>query len=129
MFTLEQIQQAHAQVKSGADFPTYIQSIKAIGVSQYQTFVKDGQTHFLGENNHSVIWPSKYAEMSLSNKPNPAAFIEDLRAHQQGKTDFLSFVHSAAQYGIEKWVVRMDKMTCTYYDIQGQEVLRELIPG
>jgi hypothetical protein len=30
MFTLEQIKQAHSQVKSGADFPRYIQTIKIL---------------------------------------------------------------------------------------------------
>ena len=29
MFTVEQIQQAHQKVRSGADFPKYIQEIKA----------------------------------------------------------------------------------------------------
>jgi hypothetical protein len=35
MFTVEQIRAAHNKVKSGADFPAYIQEIKALGVSQY----------------------------------------------------------------------------------------------
>ena len=30
MFTLEQIKQAHSQVESGADFPSYIQEIKKL---------------------------------------------------------------------------------------------------
>lgn len=31
MFTIEQIKTAHSQVKSGADFPAYIQEIKKLG--------------------------------------------------------------------------------------------------
>lgn len=31
MFTVEQIETAHAKVKSGADFPNYIKEIKELG--------------------------------------------------------------------------------------------------
>lgn len=31
MFTLEQIELAHSKVKSGAEFPRYIQEIKELG--------------------------------------------------------------------------------------------------
>ena len=44
MFTIEQIQSAHSKVKSGADFPKYIQEIKALGVTSYETYVEDGRT-------------------------------------------------------------------------------------
>lgn len=33
MFTVEQIKTAHSKVKSGADFPAYIQDIKKLGVT------------------------------------------------------------------------------------------------
>jgi len=35
MFTVEQIDKAHEKVKSGADFPNYIQEIKQMGVTAY----------------------------------------------------------------------------------------------
>ena len=35
MFTIEQITEAHSKVKSGADFPAYIQELKKIGVTHY----------------------------------------------------------------------------------------------
>jgi hypothetical protein len=34
MFTIEQIKQAHNKVKSGADFPKYIQEIKKLGMAE-----------------------------------------------------------------------------------------------
>ncbi|MBK7811123.1 MAG: DUF1398 family protein [Saprospiraceae bacterium] len=48
--------------------------------------------------------------------------------HQQGKTDFLTFIKLCASYGIEKWAISMAKMTCTYYDKAGNEILVEKIP-
>ena len=52
----------------------------------------------------------------------------DLKEHQQGKTDYLTFIGLCAKLGIEKWEVYMDKMTCTYYDKAGNEILVEQIP-
>ena len=33
MFTIQQIKDAHSKVKSGADFPKYMQDIIALGVT------------------------------------------------------------------------------------------------
>ena len=44
MFSLEQIKAAHSKMKSGADFPSYINEIKQLGVIGYATFVSDGHT-------------------------------------------------------------------------------------
>jgi len=38
MFTVEQIESAHGKVKSGADFPNYIQEIKKLGVVSFETW-------------------------------------------------------------------------------------------
>ena len=37
MFTVKEIHEAHAKVKSGADFPKYIQEIKKMGVKSFET--------------------------------------------------------------------------------------------
>jgi uncharacterized protein YbcV (DUF1398 family) len=55
-------------------------------------------------------------------------FRLDLKAHQQGKTDYATFCNDCAKSGVEKWTVRMDQMTCTYYDKAGNELLVEAIP-
>jgi hypothetical protein len=43
MVTIEQIKQAHNKVKSGADFPKYIQEIKKLGVSAARFFLAISQ--------------------------------------------------------------------------------------
>jgi len=40
----EQIKAAHSKVKSGADFPAYIQDIKKTGVTFYETSLTDDHT-------------------------------------------------------------------------------------
>jgi uncharacterized protein YbcV (DUF1398 family) len=128
MFTLEQIKQAHSKVKSGADFPSYIQDIKRMGVAHYETFVSTGNSDYYGINHHKVSTGARYGALAVAENPNPEQFKADLKAHQQGKTDFPTFCSDCAKSGIEKWVIRLDNMTCTYYDKAGDEVLVEAIP-
>ena len=128
MFTLDQIKAAHSKVKSGTDFPNYIQDLIKLGVSHYETFVTDGHTVYAGENNYTIISPAKYDALSVANKSNSEQFISDLKIHQQGKTDYPTFCKDSATSGVEKWVVNMDRMTCTYYDKTGNTMLTETIP-
>ncbi|MBL7719526.1 MAG: DUF1398 domain-containing protein [Flavipsychrobacter sp.] len=128
-FTAEQIKEAHSKVKSGADFPNYIKEIKQLGVTHYQSYVADGHIDYYGHNGHQVTVPAKYAALAISDTCNAEAFKTDLAAHQQGKTDYLTFCSDCAQWGVEKWTVDIGAMTCTYYDKAGNNVLTEQIPG
>ncbi|MFZ2898054.1 MAG: DUF1398 family protein [Saprospiraceae bacterium] len=129
MFTTEQIHAAHSKVKSGADFPKYIRDLKQLGVIYYESFVADGHAGYFGESNYQTSSPPKYASLHISADPDPAAFIADLKAHQQGQTDYPTFCSDCAKSGIEKWVVDLRQMTCAYFDQEGCEVLVEEIPG
>ena len=128
MFTAEQLKAAHSQVKSGADFPAYIQDIRKLGVTYYETFVTNGHTNYFGTENHKVCSTARYDSLVISENSNSDQFKADLKTHQQGKTDFPTFCTQCAASGIEKWVIEMDAMTCTYYDKAGNEVLVESIP-
>ena len=128
MFTLEQLKAAHNKVTSGADFPAYIQEIKALGVTHYQAYVNDGHIDYHGNNHHTVTVPAKYELLSIANTPKIDVFKAELSEHQQGKTDFLAFIGACASSGIWKWTICMEKMTCTYYDQTGNEILIEQIP-
>src|SRR5574343_138701 len=103
MFTIQQIHEAHAKVKSGADFPKYMQDIIALGVTFSET-------------------------LTIADESNIEQFKSDLKSHQQGNTDYMTFLHDCAKSGVEKWVVVMDKMTCSYYDKAGNEMVVEVIP-
>jgi uncharacterized protein YbcV (DUF1398 family) len=128
MFTVEQIKAAHSKVKSGADFPSYIREIKQLGVTGYEVSVTDGSSNYSGKNSYKTAAPAKYEKMPIARNTNAAQFLADLKAHQQGKTDYMTFCADCAKSGIEKWLVNLDKMTCTYYDLSGNEILTEEIP-
>lgn len=129
MLTLVEIQTAHSKVKSGADFPAYIQEIKSLGVTHYEAFVADGHVDYHHGNDETVTAPAKYAPIEIAAVHNLDVFKAELKAHQQGKTDYLTFIQMCAATGIEKWEICMDQMTCTYFDQAANVVLVEQIPG
>jgi uncharacterized protein YbcV (DUF1398 family) len=128
MFTIEQIKAAHSKVKSGADFPAYIGDLIQLGVTCYETFVSDGHSLYLGRNGYQTVSDAKYTQLSVSDMSKDH-FQKELKAHQQGKTDYPTFCRMSADLGVEKWVVDTGKMTCIYYDKKGTELLKEIIPS
>ncbi|MDQ6469532.1 DUF1398 family protein [Flavobacterium sp. LHD-80] len=129
MFTIDQIKEAHSKVKSGADFPNYIQDLIILGVKGYDTFVNDGHAEYFGVNNYSVSSEEKYSLINISGNVNKELFIELLVKHQHGETDYLTFCNHCGQCGIAKWRVDIIEMTCTYFDTAGNEILIEKIPS
>ncbi|WP_396154758.1 DUF1398 domain-containing protein [Flavobacterium macrobrachii] len=128
MFTIQQIHEAHSKVKSGADFPKYIQDIMALGVVSFETFVFDNHTNYYGKGDFKTSSEGFLEPLTSADKSNIEQFKADLKAHQQGKTDYITFLNDCAKSGVEKWIVVMDKMTCSYYDKAGNEMVVETIP-
>ncbi len=128
MFTVEQIELAHEKVKSGADFPKYIQEIKQIGVIAFETWVKDSHTEYFGKNEYQTKSQPQYENLLIANDSDKEKFSHYLKIHQLGETDYFTFCKQCAETGIEKWFVCLDKMTCTYYDKAGSKILVEEIP-
>jgi len=65
----------------------------------------------------------------ISTESDIDALKASLKIHQAGKTDYLFFCNEAAANGIEKWIVDLQHLTCTYYDLNGNEMLVEAIPS
>ena len=128
MFTVQEIEKAHEKVKSGADFPKYIQEIKQIGVTSFETWVTDSHTEYFGENNYQTKSLPQYENLTIADSSNREKFCRYLKIHQQGETDYFTFCRHCAETGIEKWFVCLDKMTCTYYDKANNKILVEQIP-
>ncbi len=129
MFTIEQIKQAHAIVKTGADFPNYVQLLIKLGVKSYETYVSDGHTLFRGADGFTTQSNARYDTLDIAGQADTAQFKKELKAHQQGKTDYPSFCQISAKAGVEKWIVDTAKMTCAYFDKAGNKMLVEQIPA
>ncbi|MDM1556195.1 DUF1398 family protein [Chryseobacterium indologenes] len=128
-FTIEDITTAHQKVKSGADFPQYIQAIKGLGVSYYTTYISDGNTKYFNKNHQSIHTGRRYDTLIISEKVNLEYFKTRLMLHQQGGTDYLTFCNDCAENGIAGWVMDLAAMTCTYFDQEQKDILIEQIPG
>lgn len=129
MFTVAQIKDAHSKAKTGVDFPKYMQDIIALGVTSFETFVTDNHTNYFGKNDFQTSSEGFSETLKIARKSNIEQFKSDLKAHQQGKTDYMTFLNDCAKSGVEKWIVKMDKMTCIYYDLDENEMVVETIPS
>lgn len=129
MFTTEQIQAAHVKVKSGADFPAYVQELIRLGVKSYDLFVADGHAEYFGEKGYKTVSAANYTALTIAESSNKEAFKQKLKSHQQGETDYMTFCRDAAASGVEKWTVDMQEMTCAYYNKAGNKLVVETIPG
>jgi len=128
MFTTEQIHEAFSKVKSGADFPQFVQDLKKIGVTHYDNFVSDGRTMYYGKDNFSLGGDAKYSPMKVNEKSSVEKLKNTISIHQQGQTDYPTFCQQAADAGVEKWTTHIIEMTVTYLDKQGNKLLIEKIP-
>lgn len=128
MFSLEQIAQAHQKVRTGADFPHYIQEIKSFGVIAFETCVKDSHTVYFGNEDYSISSKAQYADLDIAIESDAESFKKYLKAHQQGQTDYYQFCKDCAETGIEKWMMCLNTMTCIYFNLTGNEILSEKVP-
>lgn len=127
-FTLDQVHAAHAKVKSGADFPQYVQDLKDLGMAGYTIDVRTGKTTYSDTEGEMLASDVAYAALPLSEVLNKERFAERLKLHQQGGTDYPAFCRDCTDNGIAGWLLDFDQMTCTYFDARGNDVLTEQIP-
>lgn len=128
MFTIEQIEEANSRVKSGADFPRLMQEMSSLGVVSNDVYVSNGHAEYFGSDGFKVESGAKYPALKIADKSDSEKFRHYLKIHQQGQTDYPTFCRDSAETGIEKWTIDLGKMTCTYYDKAGNEILTEIIP-
>ena len=128
MFTIAQIEAAHDKIKSGAGFPSYIKEIKQLGVISFETWVKDSSTNYFGADDFKISSQSKYDDLVIADNVDKEKFAAYLKIHQQGETDYFTFCTHCAETGVVKWIVSLEKMTCTYFDKDEKEILEEKIP-
>lgn len=127
MFTIEQINDIHDRLGSARTFTEYVLALKALGVERYDSYVADGHSEYLGEGGHRVVSPSVHEVLSVAANSQREMFLEHLRRHERRETTYLEMSRGLAQSGIEKWTVDTGRMTMTFYDRAGAEMLVEQI--
>ncbi len=128
MFTIAQIKSIHSKVKSGADFPAYVQELKnTLGITHYDLFVLNGHGVYYSDD-FKVEGPAAYTDKQVADKGDVEQLKHIIKIHQQGQTDYPTFINQAAEAGVEKWTTSMIRMEVIYYDKSGNEMLAEPIP-
>ena len=82
-----------------------MQDIIALGVTSFETFVFDNHTNYYGKDDFQIASEAFSETLVIANKSNIEQFKSDLKAHQQGKTDYMTFLNDCAKSGVEKWIV------------------------
>ena len=127
MFTLEQIDDLHAQLGSAKTFPEYVRALKAIGVERADSYLADGHSEYIGQGGHRVVSPPVHEMLPVAETGQRETFLDHLSRHERRETTYLEMSSGMAQSGIEKWTIDTARMTMTFYDKAGKEMLVEQI--
>lgn len=127
MFTIQQIHSVAQKVKSGSDFPQFIQDLKELGVCSYDQYVSDGHTQYYGVD-FLVTDDAKYPIMEVAENSSVLMLKNAITIHQQGETDYHTFCVNAANSGVGKWRTSIEQMNVEYVDKRGVIILVEPIP-
>lgn len=127
MFTLDQINEMRKRFGKQATLPEYLRALKAIGIDKCDSFITDGHSEYFGINNQRTASPPVHEKLSIASTSNREDLLTHLSLHNQGKTDYLEMSQGLADSGTEKWSFDTGKMTITYFDGRGNEMLVEAI--
>jgi uncharacterized protein YbcV (DUF1398 family) len=127
MFTIEQINDLHDRLGSAKTFPEYVRGLKALAVERSDTYLFDGHSEYFGHGGHKIVSPPVHEVLPVAETGHREAFLQHLDQHERRQTTYLEMSRGLAQSGIEKWTVDTGRMTMTYYDKAGTEMLVEQI--
>jgi uncharacterized protein YbcV (DUF1398 family) len=127
MFTIEQINDLHARLGSARTLPEYVLALKGLGVERYDSYLADGHSEYFGRGGYRVVSPPVHEVLPVAETGQGEAFLRHLRSHERRETTYLEMSRGLAQSGIEKWTVDTGKMTMTFHDKAGSEMLVEQI--
>jgi uncharacterized protein YbcV (DUF1398 family) len=127
MFTIEQIDDLHDRLGKMATFTQYVRALNLIGVETYDSYLTDGHSEYFGRDGYTVKSAAVHEKLTIADTSNRQEFLEHLNLHNEHKTSYIEMSNGLANSGIEKWTVDTNKMTITFYDKAGNEMLIEAI--
>ena len=127
MLTIQQINDLHARVGEMDTFPHYVRALNSLGVETYDSYLTDGHLDYFAIHGYTIKSPAAHEMLVIAETSNREEFLEHLNLHNQHKTTYLEMSKGLAETGIEKWTVDTKRMTITFYDKAGSEMLIEAI--
>ena len=102
-------------------------ALKALGVERSIVLSHDGHSEYFGRDGYRVVSPAVHEVFAVAESGERETFLGHLGRHERGETTYLEMSRGLAQSGIEKWTVDTGRMTMTFYDKTGREMLVEQI--
>lgn len=104
-----------------------MRALKELGVEWYDSHLADGHSEYFGQGGHRVVSPPVHEELPVAETGQREAFLQHLRQHERRETTYLEMSKGLARSGVEKWTVDTGRMTMTFYDKAGRELLVDRI--
>ena len=104
-----------------------MRAVNSLGVETYDSYLTDGHSEYFGSDGYTIKSPAVHEKLAIASTSNREQFLEYLNLHNEHKTSYLEMSKRLAESGIEKWTVDANKMTVTFYDKAGNEMLIEAI--
>jgi uncharacterized protein YbcV (DUF1398 family) len=127
MFTIEQINDLHDRLGSAKTFPEYVRALKVVGVERCDSYLADGHSEYFGQGGRRIVSPPVHEVLLVAETGQRETFLQHLGRHERCETTYLEMSKGLAQSGIEKWTVDTGRMTMTFDDKAGMEMLVEQI--
>lgn len=116
------------KIQANGNFGVLVESYLEYGIVRFQTCAATAKSIYFDAEGNRV-----YDENDIFNfeigQLNVEQFKADLLDHQQGLTDFPTWLKLTAGSGIGYWIVDLEAKQCVYYDLDNNPVHTELIPG
>jgi uncharacterized protein YbcV (DUF1398 family) len=127
MFTIDKINDLHARLGRAKTLPEYVRTLRALGVERYDSYLADGHSEYFGQDGQKIVSPAVHEALAVAETGQREMLLQHLHRHEQRQTTYLEMSMGLAQSGIEKWTVDTGRMTMTFYDKAGGEMLVEQI--
>ena len=111
------------KVASAGNFIKFIAELEKYGITHFITDAKSATSQYFNSAGLSIKDIGNFDFMIA--ELNAEQFINDLKEHQSGKTDFPTWLFKTTQSGIASWQVDILNRTCRYFDTQDNEVYME----
>lgn len=126
MMDINQINQI--KLETQGNFKELIERYLQYGIVKFQTCASTAKTMYFNQAGDNVYDHEDFFNYQIGQL-NVDKFQSDLLQHQQGITDFATWLGLTADSGIAYWIVDLSAKTCVYYDCDNNPIHTELIVG
>jgi uncharacterized protein YbcV (DUF1398 family) len=127
VINLAQIDEIHGRLGSQETLADYVRALRSIGVTRYDSFVRDGHSEFVDAGGGTVVTPAVHSPLEISAVVDAGAARLHLDRHARGETGYLEMSHGLAASGIDRWTVDTAAMTMAFRDGNGNACIVEAI--